>query len=88
MAIKSSPWQFYSESLQISTKEYYQEFEITKNNKVSYSQKMPKSSYRDYEHFAMVFGKFNPYTFFYKEPKIVQKLYFVILREVFIKAKL
>ena len=40
-----------------------------------------KSEYRDYEHFALVFGKFEPYVFFMQKPMDVKDLRFDTLKK-------
>ena len=41
---------------------------------VHYGHQYLKSEFRNYEHFVGVMGKFDPYTFFFKDPVEVDEL--------------
>ena len=47
---------------------------ITRGKKIEYGAEYKKTDYHDYEHFAAVIGKFNPYTFFLEKPIKVESV--------------
>jgi len=46
----------------------YVEFESVKGQPVRIENTFPKTRYEDYESFAQVIGKFDPYTLFFEKP--------------------
>ena len=52
----------------------YIEFGIDADGQVAYGKGIPTTRYRDYEHFAGVIGKFDPYAVFLKKPVKIKKL--------------
>ena len=53
--------------------EVFKRFEVSPQE-TRFIAEYPKSEYGEYEHFAAILGKFDPYTRFFKEPKEVAKL--------------
>ena len=53
----------------------YVDFVMSPQGKVTEGHRYGKAEYdRGYEHFAAVFGKFDPYVFFLKEPITISEL--------------
>ena len=65
----------------IETGTEYQFFTIDRSNSIVPTNSYKKSDYRNYEHFAGVLGKFNPFTFILKEPFEVRQLDFETLQK-------
>ena len=59
----------------------YRSFTLRENNELRFNRDYPKERYADYDTFATIFGKFDPYVFFLKEPVEIDDLTFENLRE-------
>lgn len=55
---------------------YYKEIGVDMNNNVELITQVETKQYKNYAYFAAVMGKFNPYTFFMKDPIPIKKLDF------------
>ena len=53
--------------------QHYKAFVLTCENALSYDQTFPKNNYKNYEHFAGVMGKFDPYAVFLREPIEIER---------------
>jgi hypothetical protein len=59
----------------IDAGDYYARFDSSPNGfNIDDENKILKSEYRDYEHFAAIMGKFDPYTFFLEHPIEISSL--------------
>ena len=72
----------------ISLEDQYQEYVVYKNGEVDIRTTFKKSQYTDYEHFALVFGKFEPYVFFARKPIPIKDIRFETLEEALSDVKL
>ena len=72
----------------ISLPDQYKRYEVYKDGDVMMGDPMPKSEYKDYEHFALVFGKFEPYVFFAQKPIPIKDNRFETLEKALNKIKL
>jgi hypothetical protein len=54
----------------------YKKLIISPDNTIEEDASVPVAKYEDYEYFAAVMGKFDPYTRFRKEPPVVKELDF------------
>ena len=52
----------------LETDDAYWGFTLWPSGKLSMEESYPKDRYRDLEYYQCVMGKFEPYTFFLKEP--------------------
>jgi hypothetical protein len=55
---------------------YYKEICVDMSNNVELITQVETKQYKNYPYFAAVMGKFNPYTFFMKDPIPIKKLDF------------
>lgn len=49
-----------------SNEDVYMQFIVFKDKDIQITKEIPKGEYRDYEHYAAVVGKFDPYAFFFR----------------------
>jgi len=61
--------------------EVYRYFEVSPQ-RVDLTSEYPKSEYGEYEHFAAIIGKFDPYAMFFKEPKEISNLGYKELQSI------
>lgn len=61
---------------------YYKNLIVNNNNEIEILTKVATKKYKNYDHFAGVMGKFNPYTIFMKDPVTVTKLDFKELNDI------
>ena len=52
----------------------YKSFEVHEDGTVVFDQAFPKKRFKNYEHFAGVIGKFDPYAFFFEKPIEIERL--------------
>ena len=66
--------------------EVYRYFEVAPQE-TRFVAEYPKSEYGEYERFAAILGKFDPYARFFIEPKEVEKLDYEVLEALTRKEK-
>lgn len=52
----------------------YKSFTVREDGVVIFDQTFPKKRFKNYEHFAGVMGKFDPYAFFFEKPIEIERL--------------
>ena len=60
---------------------------ITNGLDIVYGFEYQKSDYQDYEHFAAVYGKFEPYMFFLEKPVPIESMTRSNIEKVWVKVK-
>lgn len=55
----------------LSNEDQYSIFEIVKGGEIRIIKDLPKHEYKSYSDFAEIIGKFNPYTFFFRQTILI-----------------
>lgn len=67
----------------VSFEDKYKIYIVNSDDSIMIDGVFNKSDYTDFEHFALVFGKFEPYVYFMKKPVVAKDLRFDTLRKAF-----
>jgi hypothetical protein len=65
----------------IENEEVYRSFEVTPYD-TRFTGDFQKSEYGEYERFAAIIGKFDPYAMFFIEPKVISSLNYKELQSI------
>jgi len=55
----------------VTNEDQYQSFDVVKGGKINIVHELPKHQYKSYSDFAEIIGKFNPYTFFFRQAVLI-----------------